>query len=114
LEQVVHEIEVACLPDALPESIEVDVSGMKVDDVIHIKDIVMPEGVKAVGNPEQIVFVVELPAVEEEVKPAAAEGAEGATAAEPEVIGEKEKAERAAAKDAAKGGKEGGKPAEKK
>ncbi len=105
LEQVQHEMEVSCLPDLLPESIEVDISKMNVGDAIHIKDIVLPEGVKAVGNPEQIVFVVELPSIEEEVKPAAAEGAaaEGEAAkAEPEVVGAKEKAEKAAEKEAAK------------
>ena len=113
LEQVIHEMEVSCLPDLLPESVEVDVSGMNVGDAIHIKDVVLPEGVKAIGNPDQIVFVVELPSVEEEVKPAAAEGAaaEGA-AAEPEVVGAKEKAEKAAEKEAAK--KDAGKAPEKK
>ena len=105
LEQVQHEMEVSCLPDLLPETIEVDISKMNIGDVIHIKDVVLPEGVKAVGNPNQIVFLVELPSVEDEVKPAAAEGvAEGAaaTAAEPEVVGAKEKAEKAAEKEAAK------------
>jgi large subunit ribosomal protein L25 len=109
LEQVLHEMEVSCLPDALPESIEVNVSKMNIGDAIKIKDVVMPEGVKAIGNPDQIVFVVELPSIEEEVKPAAAEGAEaaeGAAAAEPEVIGAKERAEKAAEKEAAKGGGE--------
>jgi len=113
LEQVVHEMEVSCLPDNLPESIEVDVSKLNVGDAIQIKNLVLPEGVKSLGNPEQYVFEVVMPAIEEEVKPAAAEGAEGAavaegaTPAEPEVIGAKERAEKAAEKEAAKsGGKE--------
>lgn len=103
LEQVLHQMVVSCLPDLLPESVEVDVSKMNVGDVIHIKDVVLPEGVKAVGTPNQIVFVVELPQVEEEAKPAEAEGAaaEGEAKAEPEVVGAKEKAEKAAEKEAA-------------
>lgn len=106
LEQVLHAMEVSCLPDLLPEYVEVDISKMNIGDAIHIRDVVLPEGVKAVGNPSQIVFVVELPGAEEEAKPAA-EGAaaaavEGEAKAEPEVVGAKEKAEKAAEKEAAK------------
>ena len=98
LEQFVHEIEVECLPDALPEAIEADVSALAMGQSLHIGDIVMPEGVAAAGDKSIVVFSVIDPA-----KAAAeAEAAEGEGAAEPEVIGEKERAEKAAAKAAKK------------
>lgn len=43
------DIEITCLPAALPEHIEVDVSGMNVGDVLHISDLKLPEGVSSVG-----------------------------------------------------------------
>ncbi|MBO5761491.1 MAG: 50S ribosomal protein L25 [Lentisphaeria bacterium] len=98
LEQFVHEIEVECLPDALPEAIEADVSALAMGQSLHIGDIVMPEGVAATGDKTIVVFSVIDPA-----KAALeAEAAEGEGAAEPEVIGEKERAEKAAAKAAKK------------
>ena len=81
-----------------PEAIEADVSALAMGQSLHIGDIVMPEGVAAAGDKTIVVFSVIDPA-----KAAAeAEAAEGEGAAEPEVIGEKERAEKAAAKAAKK------------
>lgn len=101
LEQFVHEIEVECLPDALPEAVEADVSALAMGQSLHIGDIVMPEGVTAVSDKSIVVFSVVDPA--KAAAEADAEAADGA--AEPEVIGEKERAEKAAAAEAAKAGK---------
>jgi len=38
------EVEVECLPQNLPEYIEVDVSGLQVGDSLHLSDLKMPEG----------------------------------------------------------------------
>ena len=99
LEQFVHEIEVECLPDDLPEGIEADVSALGLGQSLHIGDIVMPGGIAATGDKTIVVFSVIDPA-KAAADEDAAEGAEGA--AEPEVIGEKERAEKAAAKAAKK------------
>ncbi len=100
LEQAIHEIEVECLPDALPESLEIDVAALKLGDSLHIGELPMPEGVKAVGDPDLVVFHVMDPSKVAEEVPVAAAPAEGAPA-EPEVVGAKEKAEKAAAAAAA-------------
>ncbi|GAB6160916.1 50S ribosomal protein L25 [Desulfothermus naphthae] len=39
-------IPVVCLPTAIPEKIEVDVSSLDINDIIHVKDIKLPEGVR--------------------------------------------------------------------
>ena len=97
LEQNIHEIEVESLPQDLPEEIIVDVSGMNLGDIIHVGDIVMPEGVTAVTHADLVVFTeVDESAAAEEEEAAPAEGEE---AAEPEVIAEKKTEERAAARD---------------
>ena len=102
LEQDIHELEVECLPDALPEFLEINVSGLGLEDALHVSEIPLPEGVRILNDPELVVFHVMDPSkiVEEEAAPAAAEGEEAA--AEPEVIGEKERAAKAAEKAAEK------------
>jgi large subunit ribosomal protein L25 len=58
LETPLHEIEVECLPKDLPERIEVDVSGLKVNQALHVKDINLGEGVRLISLPEQVVALV--------------------------------------------------------
>ncbi len=41
-----HDLEVYCLPDNIPESINIDVSGLNIGETIHLKDIALPEGVE--------------------------------------------------------------------
>jgi|688.fasta_scaffold34168_3 large subunit ribosomal protein L25 len=108
IEQLLRSIEVQCLPKDLPDSIVIDVTPLEIGDAIHIKDLPLPEGVTALGNPETSVLHVAAPAVEE----VAATAAEGAAASEPEVI--KEKKPEAGAEAAAAGDKgKDAKPAKK-
>lgn len=102
LEQVLHTLKVECLPDALPEDIIVDVSKLEIGEAVLVKDIAMPEGVKSKTHEELVVFhVIDANAIPEEEAPAPA-AAEGGAAAEPEVVGEKERAEKAAEREEAK------------
>ncbi|HEX7261917.1 MAG TPA: 50S ribosomal protein L25, partial [Luteolibacter sp.] len=39
IEQYVHAIEITCLPNDLPETIEVDISGLQIGDSLHIGEI---------------------------------------------------------------------------
>jgi len=80
-------VEIECLPDRIPESIQVDISGLVEDDQsIQVKDLVLGEGVVALSNPEQVIVRIaplKIEKVEEKpvVAEAVAEGAEGAEAA---------------------------------
>ena len=85
LENLLWEVEVECLPTSIPKYIEVDITALKMDEAIHVKDIVFPAGVKPLTDPAAIVLHVIAP-MKEEVP---AEGVEGETKAEPEVIKEK-------------------------
>jgi large subunit ribosomal protein L25 len=79
-----REIEIRCLPTAIPESFSLDVSPLDVGDTLHVSDIALPEGVALVSNPELGVVSVVIPAkAEEEVAPEAA-AVEGAVPAEGE------------------------------
>ncbi len=85
LEHILWEIEVECLPTAIPEEIAVDVSLLKIGNAIHIKDINFPPGVKVLNDSEAVVLHVAAP-MKEEVPVEAVEGEEKK---EPEVIKEK-------------------------
>jgi large subunit ribosomal protein L25 len=79
LELPLHEIEVECLPKDLPERIVVDISNLKVNQSIHVRDIPLGENVKLISSDDQVVALVkfakaETPVGEEEAaEPAAAE-----------------------------------------
>ncbi|WP_251106210.1 hypothetical protein [Breznakiella homolactica] len=51
-------MEVECLPKDLPERIEVDVSELKVNQSIHIRDLKLGAGVKILSNGDQVVALV--------------------------------------------------------
>jgi len=77
---VTTELEVNCLPTDLPEFIEVDLSGLKKNGTVTLKDIKLPRGVKWVshGKANPVLASAVTPAAEEE---APAEGAAAADAA---------------------------------
>jgi large subunit ribosomal protein L25 len=79
--QVLHTLRVECLPAAIPEVIEVDVSGLDhVDAGIRVSDLTLPEGVTTVADPEELVVKLAARRVSaaDEEEEAAAEGAEAA------------------------------------
>ena len=82
-----REIEVLCLPRAIPEELPIDVAALQVGDSIHVRDIALPAGVELVSDPELSVVSVVLPSKEEAETPVetvAVEGAEpGAEGAAP-------------------------------
>ena len=41
-----NDVEVACLPKNLPEYLEVDVTDLELDAMLHLSDIKLPEGVE--------------------------------------------------------------------
>jgi large subunit ribosomal protein L25 len=85
LQMVLHEILVECLPGDIPERIDADVTALGIGKSIHVKELNMPPGVRAITDPESAVIVVSGQMKEEvEVAPvvAAVEGVEGAPAAE--------------------------------
>jgi large subunit ribosomal protein L25 len=46
IEQYVHAIEIVCLPDDLPDSIDLDVTALQLGDSLHLGDIKYPKGVR--------------------------------------------------------------------
>jgi large subunit ribosomal protein L25 len=99
LNLVLYELVVSCLPTAIPERIDADVSALMIGDVLKVADLRAPEGVKILNDPGQAVATV-APPMAEEVAAVAAPTAAAVT--EPEVLTErkpKEGEEAAAADD---------------
>ncbi|MCU0751905.1 MAG: 50S ribosomal protein L25 [Akkermansiaceae bacterium] len=46
IEQYVHAIEITCLPDDLPETIELDISKLELGDSLHVGEVTYPKGVR--------------------------------------------------------------------
>jgi large subunit ribosomal protein L25 len=78
LESPLHEIEVECLPKDLPERIDVDISELRANQSIHVRDLALGDGVRVVSNPDQVVALVKFARAETEA--AESEGAAGETA----------------------------------
>ena len=68
-----NDIEIQCLPDHLPEYIEIDLKELKLNDVLHVNDLKVPEGVEPIpklktDNPPVVsIHVPKVAVVEEEV-----------------------------------------------
>ena len=98
--QTLEEVEVMSLPDALVHEIEVDVTGLVTfDDVIRVKDVVVPEGIEVKSDLEQAVASVQPPRSEEEL--AALDAAVDGDISKVEVLTEKKEEVAAEGADAA-------------
>ena len=102
-------LSIECLPTDLPDRIMADISSLaQVGDGIHVRDLQVPENVRVLDNPDEMVVVAtyakeeaveEVAPVAEGVVPTEGEGAE------PELSVERGKKEEEGAEEAAKGAK---------
>lgn len=87
LEQIIHDLPIRCLPSNIPESINIDVSKLELNDSIHIADLTFGEGIEVMIAQDRTICAVSPPRVEEETGEPA-EGEEGAE--EPSIVGDDE------------------------
>jgi large subunit ribosomal protein L25 len=83
LQQSLDALEIRCLPDSIPDTVEVDISTLEIGDSVHVSDLALPEGVEVLVDGDRTVCSVVPPTVSAE----AAEEAAEPTESEPEVIG---------------------------
>jgi len=89
--QVLHSVEIECLPDNLVSQIEFDISTIETtDDSITIADLVVPEGITILADPETLIARFEYTPVEQEEEE---EELEEMEAGDVEVIGREEEEE---------------------
>ena len=66
LEVILHELRVKCIPSLIPDTIEIEISGLDIGDSIHASEISTDEGVELLTDPGQTLCLVSAPRVEEE------------------------------------------------
>ncbi|NDC53046.1 MAG: 50S ribosomal protein L25 [Planctomycetia bacterium] len=80
---LVHEIEIECTPDTIPERIHAQIGGLELGGMVKAHDLELPPGARVTHAGDETIVTCVLPAKKGE-EPAAA-----AAAAEPELIGRK-------------------------
>ncbi len=83
----VSELDIRCRVTSIPERIEVNISELKVDESIHVRDLPPMDGVEFMTDEDSVLATIHMK-VEEPTAEAAATTGE---AAEPEVLSEKKK-----------------------
>lgn len=78
LQQVTNEVNVEALPLEIPQHLEADVSELGIGDTLRLSEVVVPDGVTLLDDPEEVVIASVQLAREEELE----ETEEGAEAAE--------------------------------
>lgn len=79
-----RDVHVECLPDALPDHIEVDASALTIGSGIHVKEIGAREGVRFLDDADQMVVSVAAPMSDAKLEALLTSGA--GAAGEPEVV----------------------------
>jgi len=73
VDQVITELHISCSADNIPESIEINVSNFEIGTLLHVGEVLLPEGATVLDDPERILISVVAP-----TKATAAEEAEEA------------------------------------
>jgi large subunit ribosomal protein L25 len=81
VEQYVHAIEIICLPDDLPDTLEIDISGLELGDSLHLGDIKYPKGVRPTHAADVVIVHIGHAGSGAETEEAAATAAAAATTA---------------------------------
>lgn len=84
VQHTLHKLNINCLPKDIPESLEVDISELKLGDAISVGDLKFDD-IEILNSEESVVVQVTHP--RKEVEPVVEETLEGEESAEPEVIG---------------------------
>jgi len=88
----VRELHVECLPNAIPDKVEIDISELGIHHYFRISDLPLPQGVKVLDDPNRVVVGVTHQRAEV-VPEVPVEGAVEVLPAEPEVISRGKKVE---------------------
>ena len=96
LDESTREVTIKGLVTAIPERLVLDISAMDINDTAKVGDLVVPEGIEVMNDPEEVLCSLLPPRKVEEELEEGAEAIEGAVSgAEPEIVGKGEAEESA-------------------
>lgn len=78
---VVHELELECTPDAIPDHLHAVINNLELGGTIKVRDLQLPEGARVIADADEVLVTC--------VKPGEKPESEESAASEPEVIGRK-------------------------
>lgn len=58
VDQIMTELRIACAADSIPESIEIDVTNFDIGAILHVGEIILPEGAEVLDDPERTAISV--------------------------------------------------------
>ncbi|MGQ9655666.1 MAG: 50S ribosomal protein L25/general stress protein Ctc, partial [Thermodesulfobacteriota bacterium] len=64
LSPLLRSLEISCLPEQIPEHIDVDCSALGVGDTLHVSDLRLPAEIEVITDPSTAVVTVSAPTVE--------------------------------------------------
>lgn len=82
INQLLHEIEIQCLPGLIPHELKVDLSHLGLNDVLHVQDLQVPTGIQVLADAGEVVASVSIPGGEEAATAEAEASAAGAESEE--------------------------------
>jgi len=65
INQLLHEIEIQCLPSIIPHELTVDVSHLGIGEVLHVRDLQVPTGIEILLDPGEVVASIRVRGAEE-------------------------------------------------
>ncbi|HET7152753.1 MAG TPA: 50S ribosomal protein L25 [Candidatus Kapabacteria bacterium] len=94
VQHILHRLRVECLPDSIPEHVEINIEGLGINHSVHVRDLAL-ENATILDNPNSAIVAVIPPTIEKVETPEEKAAAAAAATAEPEVIkkGKEEKEE---------------------
>ncbi len=66
LEQIIHDLSVRCIPSKIPQSIDIDVTHLDLNESMHIYDVEFEEGIEVTIEQKRTICSVAIPKVIEE------------------------------------------------
>jgi large subunit ribosomal protein L25 len=56
--QLLHEVEIQCLPSLIPHELPIDISHLGIGEVLHVRDLHIPQGIQVLVAPDEVVASV--------------------------------------------------------
>ena len=66
LEQIIHDLPIRCIPSKIPQSIDIDVEYLEINESVHVYDIEFEEGIEVTVEQKRTICSVAIPKVIEE------------------------------------------------
>ncbi|HUL00797.1 MAG TPA: 50S ribosomal protein L25 [Nitrospirota bacterium] len=80
-----RQVDVECLPTQIPDSLSIDITTLKMNESLHVRDIKAPEGVKILTDPDATIASIQPPISDAKLEAMLAT-APAAEAGEPELV----------------------------